>query len=219
MKFLLLLGCFICLVSSFSLNPFKINERKEIAELLLNSTKLDSLFDEDNSGNYFHGTFYQFMWQNLSGRIISDENGTITNNWWSTISFYSIMVPFLSAKQSNLISDSIHPRIKQRDPTEFQILNKNSTKLFNLWGKYFTQLQIFRNETIKEEKEKFSKLKHLGKLWWKSYVSTVQYAVSISKEKLDLLCENEKIYIQAWLQGLLALQHETFVIFEEIFNR
>jgi hypothetical protein len=215
MKFLLLLCCFICLVSSFSLNPFKINDRKEVAELLLNSTKLDTLFDEDNSGNYFHGTFYQFMWQNLSERIKSDENGSISNNWWSTISFYSIVVPFLSAKQSNIISDSINLRIKQNCPPEFQIFNENSTKLINLWNKYFLKIQFYRNVTITEEKEKFSNLKILGKLWWKSYVSTIQYAVSISKEKLVLLCENEKIYVQAWLQGLLALEYETFVIFKE----
>eukprot|EP01080_Neovahlkampfia_damariscottae_P001031 gene1031-9935_t len=186
-----------------------------MTEILLNSTRLDSVFDVDNSGNYFHGIYYQFVWQNSSGRLKYHENGTIiVDSWWQYISFFQVTIPFLSAKEENLISDFVNLKIENSVNEEFQVL-KNKTniqQLLNLWKNYFSKLKKLRlKKKIKNENEI---IKELGRIWWKAYSKSIEQGVKISKEQFKKLSINEKIYIKAWLRGIKILQHSNYHITE-----
>lgn len=163
-------------------DPWLTIEREKICFELLNSTRIPALFGEDNLGNILWGLIIQTQWQITSGRQQSKHSDRIDEfQWFAGINYQLIIVPYLAAINSKLLSPAklLSPQLNSpiKFPTTFETID---SEIAHDWTSYFEAIKILQVNST------YISLEDLQKLLWSVHSKTLAKALPKFENELQL---------------------------------
>ncbi|KAN0015920.1 hypothetical protein ACTFIU_005869 [Dictyostelium citrinum] len=166
------------------LNPWIFEERIQLYDILINSTKI-KIFGVDNLNNCFQGFKIQLEWQKETGRsMIINSTDISFNSWWGSMNYYESVVPFLSAMNLGIVPEIEIFNIG--DDRYCTIYSECDKELMEPWDIYFQYLIKIKNEEYNDEIQQ-----QLLQFNWDGHMKSLKIGIKLFNDKLNYLSKNE----------------------------
>jgi len=179
-------------------DPWVYEQRLGLYQYLLNASRYEHFFGDDNLGNIYWGLPLQFEWQMVTGRLMANGTNHIAGiSWWGCMNYYLSVLPYMGAVRAGFAPElQFLPPLDNNDTSKFCVKQSqcNETSPVVKWSTYWTTIAALQKGQVSMT------LDDLSGILWDAHTETVAAASPVFQYLLTvgLASSQEAKFVLGW---------------------